>query len=456
MATIPPEIWTHIGAAINDGATWKSWIFTCSMFASMNTELMILKHSNPLWSLILEFPNGSWDWHDICENPWTTLNVIQKYSRRELKWNVLANHLHFTNEFLEDAFAKHHRLFIYAGSLSSNPSLPFEFVLNHPELTWDINELSSCVSLDAIKQNFHLQWNWSCVALNPNVTVDFINEVGSHNSGPIKWNFEALSYNPNITYEFFETHKDKGWNFKALSQNNPSVKLEWLELMPDAPWNFDLLSDNDDAERMLLRFPNADWSFDSLSHNRNIHIETVLKFENAYWDFDFVVCNHKFDINNLPESPKITFPLLILNEHLKGMKLIDIIKKDGKTEIIFLPAPDVIIPPATVAMYLPHDIACAITEEYFPKSYYNLSCNHNLSWLYVKNHPKKNWSFDALSSNPFGRTNKDLCQWYSHGNGYQYLYPKKFQNYDNKTGEFIMPKFWNGPDSDDLDEYDFE
>jgi hypothetical protein len=371
------------------------------MFSEMNSEKNILKHSNPLWSLILAFPNKPWNWYDVSMNPWTTLDVIKKYDRTKLHWHALAKRLMFSNEFLEIAFSTwNHPLQLHVSKLSGNPSLPFEFVLNHPEIKWNLNNLSECMPLKTIKNYIEWHWNWDYVAVNPNITVDFIDSVGSHNGGSIIWSFKMLSLNPNITVEFFYRHQNETWNTNNLYVNK-CITLEWLERLPfEAYWNASQLSSNKDAERMLLKFPTWNWDFKELSKNTNLHVETVLKCSDKPWNYVDVVRHHRFDINNLPESSKLDLALLLENYHLQETNLLGL---DTRNIVVFSPRPNVKLSLYQIMRHAPYEYIHMFLLKYFPDGHPLASGNNHISWLYIKTNPTMCWNFHMLSYNNFGR-----------------------------------------------------
>ena len=111
------DCWSEILKYIDDGATYKSAIWTCKRFwkyfESRHIEY-VRKYSNHLWTLIKMFPDKKWDWFRISFNPNTT-------------WNIIVNNPQYN---------------WYCPGISTNPNITWDIVVNNPQYNWSFSDLS--------------------------------------------------------------------------------------------------------------------------------------------------------------------------------------------------------------------------------------------------------------------------------------------------------------------------
>jgi len=150
------------------------------------------KHKNPLWYLILKYPEKLWDWRTISENPNITWDIIQENQTKPWNW---------------------------------------DWISCNPNITWDI-----------IQENPTKPWDWGLISRNPNITWDIIQ------SNPTKpWNWDWISRNPNITWDIIQANPTKPWNWRCISMNpnitgismNPNITGTWdnIKAYNDMGWD---------------------------------------------------------------------------------------------------------------------------------------------------------------------------------------------------------------------------
>jgi hypothetical protein len=291
---LPPEIWTMVGNNIDDPGTWKSWILVCRMFSDMNTDEKILKHSNPLWSLIQRYPEEDWDWHAISTNPWTTFEIVMNNLDKPFDWSLLVSHLKFPLEFLYDAigiydhwndmdpYDKSLYKFYYKTiknikDLSENPWITKPFLLYTSELKWDLSEIARNIDFDDIDfceiwETSPLQWGEGDFVFNRHMAFEHEN-------------FLMLSDDKRITLDFFKTHLTKDWYYDLLSEN-PSITVEFIKLTPTSNWDWSRLSQHRDICNMFRAFPDKPWDMEFICENRHLNLQLIKDFPDRTWNIN--------------------------------------------------------------------------------------------------------------------------------------------------------------------------
>ncbi len=111
-------------------------------------------------------------------------------------------------------------------SLSENPNITWDIVLDNPNIEWNYQILSKNpnITWDIVKNNPNIEWNYSSMSRNPNITWDIVK-----NNPDIKWDYEQLLYNKFQLHDYFI----KKWLAKRLSKviNETNRTLLGLECM---------------------------------------------------------------------------------------------------------------------------------------------------------------------------------------------------------------------------------
>ena len=102
------------------------------------------------------------------------------------------------------------------------------------------------VTMDTIKKNIHLKWNWYWLSANKNFDLSIIldypdknwnwHQIFSMNLIPkqfvenklieCKLNWQFLGKNPKITMDFIEANLDKNWSWIQISDNDFTLDRE--------------------------------------------------------------------------------------------------------------------------------------------------------------------------------------------------------------------------------------
>lgn len=153
---------------------------------------------NELQKMLLKYPNKSWDWYRIYQNP----NWSLKFQKSNITWEFIdINDRKFID--INDRWDRK--------QISRNPNITPEIIDNNPEFNWDwfYISMNPNITLEFIDNNIDKDWNWSLISQNPSITMDII-----ENNPDKPWVWLSLFRNPNITLEFIERHcKLKWWQF---------------------------------------------------------------------------------------------------------------------------------------------------------------------------------------------------------------------------------------------------
>lgn len=288
----------------------------------------IQKNNNIPWSVntlsrlapleyIENHPNKSWDYIEISKRTDLTIDFIKVFKDNldwecisanvdfqdvldnpELPWQYQA--LSYNNKITSDYLIEHPDISWDYSNLSSN--IDINFVYANPDLPWDYEVLSDRINLEFIRQNPDKSWNYDILSRNPNLTIDFILENRSKLWGWLSlYQNTTIDLNDLITHKLY-THNTFAFQYTYLEyciENNlmydwieasQNVSLDIINKYPDKPWNKSYLSKNNNMTiDYVLEHPEIDWSFRDLSIFNQITLQDVLDHWELPWDLLFVI-----------------------------------------------------------------------------------------------------------------------------------------------------------------------
>lgn len=253
--------YVEIARWIDDGATWKSWLFTCRAFASMNTREKLLRLSDDLRTLLKLLPDGDW-----CA---LSLSMDRRIPWEEMKRLVVPR--------LEDWFY-----------LSGNKIVTIETVRENLHLPWSIQGLSlnPNTTLAVVRDNPGINWDFSCLSRNPNITLDQIID-----NPDLPWKYSFLS-NPNLTVEKLREKRDvikERFNVTFESMEEIVERREQridisVEISAEVYAEMRLLSSSTTIERVKEN-PDLEWDWWQLSANRSITWIDIVENQHLPWNY---------------------------------------------------------------------------------------------------------------------------------------------------------------------------
>ena len=98
---------------------------------------------------------------------------------------------------------------------------------------WENNILSF------IKYNIDKDLNWYSISSNPYITFEMVLD-NEH----LPWKWVYISRHKNITWDIIEKYPNKPWNWNGISQNK-NITIDIILKNPDKPWNWINISMNE-------------------------------------------------------------------------------------------------------------------------------------------------------------------------------------------------------------------
>ncbi len=162
-----------------------------------------------------------------------------------------------------------------------------------------------------ILNNLDKDLSWEGLSLNPNITMDIID-----NYNYLPWIWEKVSCNPNITIDFLLKYINKDWDWFSLSEN---MNLDIIENNLNLPWDWDGISNNKNINiEFILKYKNHPFCWNSLSSHSNIIIDHIINTKKILpWRWKYIMLNpnitidfinkykNKIDWNILSNNPSI-------------------------------------------------------------------------------------------------------------------------------------------------------
>lgn len=391
--------------------------------------------------LVRLFPDKNWNWEELFQH---------------LKWETILL-------FPEKGW--------YVDSISYNPNIDFDIILNNLQFEWNWDILSShhMLTWEIVSSNMHLPWNWLQVSANSNVfTFDdedwklitkyknLLNWTGiSYNSNitcyhikshsEFPWNKYVVSYrfpelfeyfgieidikylisNPNITWYIIKSNPTYLKHF-AFSENNwselsskPIITQEIIENNLQLPWDWKEIAGNPNIDfKFVEKYKDRDWNWDKLSRHKNILVKEILKsFHDGTiisWNWNMVLYNPSITIEDIIQEQNI-FVKYWKKNYFSHISYIFQNNTFEQFETELLPLVN-----EHFKRWFNISKSIPITYELYQKykyklNYEQLAYNKKLSWKIIKKDPSNTyWNWYSLSFNRFGKKcirNKKRKSW---------------------------------------------
>lgn len=263
---------------------------------------------NELVKIYNAFPDKSWQWTMLSENPNISLEIIDLHIDKILNKN---NHYYH-----------------YSKGVSGNPNLTMEYLYKHPFKKWKWEDVSSNPSftLNDIETNKDIPWDWRGVAENPNIIMEFIlkhvDKFTANNSG-------YLGSTPNITMQDVEKYPDLFMSKFRLSKN-PNLTLDFVFAHPETnlnKWDWEYIGQNPNITFAdVLNHQELTSNILFMTHfskNYNVTIDIIKNNNNLKWYWaglcqnpaltmeDLDSLNVGYDKSSMLNNPNLTLEWLI-------------------------------------------------------------------------------------------------------------------------------------------------
>ena len=217
----------------------------------MSNIFIIIKNQNVPFPIALELfnilniPTTSPRYSTISDNLSITVSDIKKHPEIQWDYNSLSKNPNITWKFIEETInsIEYQKLdkdkkWDFKYSLSRNPCITFDIVVNNLEYRWGIKSLSENpnITLKIVRDNPELEWDFYSLTKNINIKIKDIIE----NKDIFKNQKESIlgyTYNPNLNIkDVFEYNKlFKGTTWESTCQN-PGISIEDIMETPFFPW----------------------------------------------------------------------------------------------------------------------------------------------------------------------------------------------------------------------------
>lgn len=216
------------------------------------------------WATIEKYPKLEWDYTDLSKNSSIAVSDIIRCANRPWCWESVSHRAQI-----------HH-------------------VTDRPDLPWSWPILSKRIHVMDMLSTAHLPWSW--LHASSNVTLTYQN-VLDHPDKP--WSWFYMSGNPNILFADVRRNLHREWSWTLLSCN-PSITWPDVRDNMDRSWDWFALCKNpglavDDILDMLVQRNSCTASLMfALSQNPNIQQR---HFAASTLPWDWRILNRKFNIS---------------------------------------------------------------------------------------------------------------------------------------------------------------
>lgn len=267
-----------------------------------------------LESLLIKYSDQNWQWFHVSYNPNLTMDFVIDHPN--LPWDIsgLVSNPNFTPKYFEilspildidlDDLPICH-------SLLTNPNM-YKYFINKSIINIDISTQTLCYSqnpeLDITtilkyKKESQVGNNSKLLSLYAKIKIKDID-----NNLDFYWDWDYLSYNKNlnISIDFIIKHIDKKWNWYQLSQHS-RIKLNDISDHWDLNWDINGLSCHPYLiPDFLEKYANKSWNWDTIASHPNFNI-------------DYLVEKLGTDLNyyNLSQNPNLTLHDFLKYRYLK-------------------------------------------------------------------------------------------------------------------------------------------
>lgn len=264
MIDLPSEILNIISNFIDDGKTWKSFIFTCSHFHSFNTQSKMDRftdHYNTLFKYCphlipsLYFGSNRGESDDIIALMNLSQDILVKYFPHSSM---------ITMETIIDSLDNGGNYYY----LSKNPNITIEIIINRLNKRWDWIALTKHFDIKTILKHKYLPWAIETLFDRAEILY------GRHEPYQI-WDFLSRFDSLPVSTSEKAKHKDIAWTFGCYDDG---VDINIILSHPDVMWNIESLCSHYNLTLdMVLNNPNTKWDWDLLSSHLNITNEDIIK-----------------------------------------------------------------------------------------------------------------------------------------------------------------------------------
>lgn len=270
--------------------------------------------------LLMKLPDKNWNFDELLHTADLSWEFIQTYRNGFFLKNISQDGLYFKNLTI-DIIKQNSTINWNYNAFSGNKNVTLQIVKDNKNIPWNDYELScnENITLQMMKDNQELAeelaeihgngfcWDFLYApSQKNNITIKDIEE-----NDQITWNYSDLSSNPNLTWDFIYDKINIGWNFNTLSKNRV-ITVDIIKTYPEfkRSWNYKQLSLNPNiTPKIVERNPQITWDYSNLAENSNFSFEYIMK-NSAF--------TSKFDLGlHLSKNVGISWKTIVENPQIK-------------------------------------------------------------------------------------------------------------------------------------------
>lgn len=173
---------------------------------------------------VIAHPEYAWDWKILTENPGISLDTI--FSNYNLPWHK--NRLIYREDIKLKHVIGHPEIVWSFDHVSRSSEITVEDVVNNPDLPWNWynlcqhNFFTTQHYIDKVFPGIQWKWDWNAYILNPLFKFEdlaIIPDINRYTS--------RLSFCPVVTIEYMKQYPNLHWD-KELIALNPNITIEYI------------------------------------------------------------------------------------------------------------------------------------------------------------------------------------------------------------------------------------
>tara|TARA_B100000242_G_scaffold294094_1_gene274712 strand:- start:3075 stop:4112 length:1038 start_codon:yes stop_codon:yes gene_type:complete len=201
--------------------------------------------------------------------------------------------------------------------LSSSAAIYTTNIDNHPEIDWQWSyvSLNPNITRDFFIKNIHQKWNWNTISSRKFIDTSLIDNYSFK-----PWNWRVITHNPaiNLNENFIEKHINQSWDWGHLSLNT-NITLDFIDKYHYKTWSWYKISERKDLTiNFVIKHIKKNYNWDYIF--KSLHIpfkDLVFLFKNYYVNVTNSYISKTTLIYSLSKNPNLDFSVLLDNDDIE-------------------------------------------------------------------------------------------------------------------------------------------
>ena len=265
------------------------------------------------------------NWYDVSCDENITIGFIKEFPNKPWNWFMISQHKNITMHDIKEN--PNLQIYLGIGTALVEILICLQILLKKPLINLGIGGRisdSKNITINDIKENPNLPWNWEIISRNPHLTIDFIKEnldkawdwdrINRYKTIPINdikenpnlpWNWETISFYRKIN-DSIKENPNLPWDWKIISSNNRNLTIDFIKEFPNKPWDWFMISRHENITMNDIKEnPNLPWDWENISNNRNLTIDFIKENPHVPWNWGLISNNDKLPIEFIKENPNL-------------------------------------------------------------------------------------------------------------------------------------------------------